>query len=157
MHISKFKFLAEFGGELSKEQAQKIRKNNQRTTFLELWGSATGLLLNVHIKFQLHSSIGCGKIGQELPFLKVKGEGNPHIFLSNWSGRLIFGYFVQLWFSIDWVKKEQFLRFWPLSTSFAKLEHKWIFTQGHLHLYTANLPPNWAEWPNWNDFGEYQA
>ena len=38
-------------------------------------------------------------------------------------------------FSIDCLKKEQFLRFWPLSISSLKLGHNSILTQSRPHLY----------------------
>ena len=61
------------------------------------------------------------------------------------------------WSSINWLKKGQILRFWPLSTSSPKLRHNWILTPIHPHSYVSNPLPNWADWPSWTDFGQYQA
>ena len=41
MYITKFRFLAQFVGELCEEQIQKLGKNDIKTTFLGLRGNAT--------------------------------------------------------------------------------------------------------------------
>ena len=69
MHIPNFSFFAKFGGRLCEEQTQKIRKNDQKITPLwqsrdemklksrDLQKADSGLLPNLHIKFQLPCSI----------------------------------------------------------------------------------------------------
>ena len=94
MYISNFKFLAQFGGELCEEQIlkmRKLKKTDQKTTSLGLWGSEIGLqsrdlqqshiesLLNAHTKFQLPSSIWKrDRVGTVL-FQGQKGGKSPYL------------------------------------------------------------------------------
>ena len=75
---------ADFSGVLCEEQTQKMRKNDQTTISLGLWGSEMelkcrdpqqahiGPLLNVHTLFQLLSSIWRGNRGRTVLFQDLK-------------------------------------------------------------------------------------
>ena len=70
MYIPNFNFLAQFGVVLCEEQTQKMRKNDQKTT---------GLQLNeIGTKFQLLISIWLGDGEGTAPFQGQIGV-NPHI------------------------------------------------------------------------------
>ena len=170
MYVPNFSFLAQFGGELCEEQTQKVRKPCQKTTSLELWGDEMGLKSryhqNAHLGHQLKMCIPNfsflaqfrGGIGEEQYFFEVKKGVNPYISPPNWlEGGWLFYMLYNFWFSINWLKKGKFLRFWPLSTPSPELGHNWILTQIHLYTYISNPSSNWADWLNCSDFGQYQA
>ena len=43
--------------------------------------------------------------------------------------------------SIDWLNKEQNLKFWPLSITYPVFGHNWILTSGHFYSEISNPPP----------------
>ena len=107
------------------------RKKNwpKNTTFMGLWGSAIklesqnfqkahiGPLSNLYTKFQLLSSIWSGDRGKTSLIRGQKGR-NPlcppplPINLEHWFLDILYSFEL----SVDWLKKEQFLQLWPLST-----------------------------------------
>ena len=129
MYIPNFYFLVQFEEELCKKQTQKMRKTDQKTTFLGLWGGA--MELKSWGPYKSHSG---PLLNVRIVFLQGQEE-NPHIFLPNWPKRLIFRYtaLYKFGFSIDWLKMEQFLRFRPLNALSSKLRHYRILTQGYPH------------------------
>ena len=69
------------------------------------------------------------ELGEEQHFLRSKMRGRNLISpllidLRDWFLDMLYSFKV----SINWLKKGQFLRFWPISTSSPKLGHNWIWT-----------------------------
>ena len=121
MHIPNFSLLAQFGGELCEEQTQKmrkLRKPDQKTIFLRLWGNAMdlkthnpqkerlGCLMNVYIKFPFPSSIWRGDRRGTVLF---QGQKRGKTFISpllidlgSWFSDMLYDFS----FSINWLKKK---------------------------------------------------